>query len=157
MKKLGLILLAIVCAVSSGWALLGEDEAAVDHRYGKPVNQTANVEQEKQTRIYEYDGYRVVVTLEHGHSTSEGFFKLGGAGSFAEGSIRELLQEHAAGQTWRELPTPNKVRLWVRQGAIATYGEEDGKPQFAVLAYAGSPEELIKAAAAAHALTTPAQ
>jgi hypothetical protein len=154
MKKLGLILLGFLCALSSGRALLGDDEAEAARHYGEPVNHTANTQQDKQTRIYEYHGYRVIVTFEQGRSTSEGFFLLGGTGPMADGTIQALLQEHAAGQSWRELPTPTGVRLWIRPGAIATYGEEHGKAQFAVMAYSGPPQDVINAAAA-HALVTP--
>ncbi len=154
MKRLGLFLLVSWSGLSSSWALLGDTEAEAAARYGQPISHTANSQQDKQTRIYEYQGYRVVVTFEQGRSTSEGFFSLKGATAFSEETLKELLQEHAAGQPWRELPTPNGVRLWVRPGAIATYGEEERKAQFAVMAYAGSPDQIIQAATA-HALATP--
>jgi hypothetical protein len=154
MKILGLILLVWIGSGASVWALLGEDEAQAASRYGQPVNHTANTEQDRQTRIYEYRGYRVIVTFEHGKSTAEGFFKLGGAGPFTDENIKEFLQNHGAGQAWRELPTPTGMRLWVRPGAIATYGVENDKAQFAVMAYAGSADEIVKAAVT-HAPTTP--
>jgi hypothetical protein len=155
MKTLGLLLLGVLSFASASFALLGDDEADAASRYGAPVNRTANAEQDHQTRIYEYRGYRVVVTFEHGRSTSEGFFKLGTAVGLSDENIKELLQDHAAGQVWREIPTPNGIRLWVRAGAVATYGVEEGKAQFAVMAYAGSPDDIIKAASA-RALATPA-
>ena len=154
MKTLGLVWLGFLCALSSGQALLNEDGSELARRYGEPVSHSANLQVDKQTRIYEYHGYRVIVTLEHGRSTSEGFLKLPTSKPFVEGDVQELLQEHAAGQTWRELPTPNGVRLWVRPGAIATYGEEEGKAQFAVMACSVPPEDIIKAAAS-HALAPP--
>jgi hypothetical protein len=155
MKTFSLVLLVLLGVLSRSWGVLGDDEAEAALHYGKPVSRTANVQQDKQTRIYEFNGYRVVVTFEHGRSTSEGFFQLGGAHPFAEVSIQKILQAEAAGQGWRELPASAGIRLWIRPGAIATYGEEHGKSQLAIMAYSGSPDDVIKAAVA-HALATPA-
>ena len=155
-QRLVLTLLVFLSALSSSWALLGDTEDEAAARYGKPVSHSANPQQDKQTRIYEYQGYRVVVTFEQGRSTSEGFFSLKATSAFSEETIKTLLQEHAAGQPWRELPAPTGVRLWIRPGAVATYGEEEHKAQFAVMAYAGSPDQVIQAATS-HALNTTPQ
>jgi hypothetical protein len=147
MKLFAFVMLMWIGSATAGWALLGDDEAQATRRYGEPVNHTADTEQDRQTRIYEYRGYRVIVTFEHGKSTAEGFFKLGGAEPFTDENIKEFLQEHGDGLAWRELATPTGMRLWVRPGAIATYGIENGKAQFAVMAHAGAVDEIVKAAA----------
>jgi hypothetical protein len=155
MKRLVLILVVCLSVLPSSWALLGDTEAEAAARYGQPSSHTADPQKDKQTRIYEYQGYRVIITFEQGRSTSEGFFSLKATGAFSEDTIKELLREHAAGQSWRELPTPNGVRLWIRPGAVATYGEEEHKAQFAVMAYSGSADQVIQAATAKALTTTP--
>ncbi len=107
-------------------ALLGDDFAAIEARYGAALSRS-QLAPGQEASVHEFTGYRILVLYRDGKSARETFSKLNGPGAFSEQEIGALLLAHAAGEKWEEQGKVTGTRVWGRPTAVAAYVSDGDK------------------------------
>ena len=113
------LLLALTMATTA-WARLGETQAAVIARYGKPSFRLLRTWCEEDT--FQFNGFNIVVTLINGVSKGENYSIPGQL--LTEQQANDLLAANSEGFMWDEVPkadvVPPAKRMWKKpNGTIA--------------------------------------
>jgi hypothetical protein len=103
---------ALLLVGATAFARIGETEAQIQKRYGKPTSSSP------WTKGYFYNGFFIIVTFDNGVSGIETYEKRNGA-PMSPVEIRQLLDANGDGTKWQE-PT--------RNGFASRY---EGKSRFA--------------------------
>jgi hypothetical protein len=130
MKLFALVSAAILIALPSE-ARIGETQAKITDRYGKPVQIYRDVKG-RTSYIHHFEGYLIVVQYVEGVSASENYAKLNDA-ELTESDMDGILAANAAGEKWTKYPKPVTsaeglvMRAWVtdRTHAIAMHGQSE--------------------------------
>jgi hypothetical protein len=96
--KIPAIAFAIVISVSPALGNVGENQAAIEKRYGKPSNEKP-IDDHQTSRTYSSKGYKIIVTFLDGVSQAETYAKENDA-QLSETEIDSLLKENGGGQKW---------------------------------------------------------
>ncbi len=126
--KILISFIATVCLALSAEARLGDTQAKVTERYGKPVEVYRDVKG-RTGYIYRSDGYRIVVEYINDISQSEVYVKENDA-EFTESELNTILSANAQNEKWEEWKKPTKpvngstYRSWVirRTLTLSAYG-----------------------------------
>jgi hypothetical protein len=86
---------ALVLCGATAFARIGETEAQIEKRYGKPTPSSSS------TKGYFYKNLFIIVAFDNGVSGIETYEKRGGA-SMSAGEIRQLLDANGDGTKWQE-------------------------------------------------------
>ena len=86
---------ALVLCGATAFARIGETEAQIEKRYGKPTPSSSS------TRGYFYKALFIIVTFDNGVSGIETYEKRDGT-SMSAGEIRQLLDANGDGTKWQE-------------------------------------------------------
>jgi hypothetical protein len=131
MKNLVLLLATLWFALPAR-ARLGETQAKVTERYGKPTQVYRDVKG-RTGYIYRFDGYLVMVQYIDGISHSEIYAKENDA-ELNEKELDSILAANASGEKWQEIPNATMTKAsgpgwrgWVilRTGALSAYGPSE--------------------------------
>ena len=99
-----LVLLLMLGCGSSAWARLGESEAEVIQRLGKPYARQHFTWCDKDN--FSVNGFTIVVTLINGLSVGEAYHIT--SGNLTDSQIVDLLDANCEGFSWDEIPQ-NKI------------------------------------------------
>ena len=86
---------ALVLCGTTAFGRIGETEAQIEKRYGKPTPSSSS------TRGYFFKALFIIVAFDNGVSGIETYEKRGGA-SMSAGEIRQLLDANGDGTKWQE-------------------------------------------------------
>lgn len=131
MKTNILLIFAIVgFSATQAWARIGETEAQIEARYGKPVETSddpANKDKESgsdklyKTALYKFSGMEIFIFINRSTKLSEleAFNKIS-AEPFSENEIALIMQANAAGKTWKLVEDFDfsKKQWWLSDGTI---------------------------------------
>jgi hypothetical protein len=107
---------ALVLCGATAFARIGETEAQIEKRYGKPTPSSS------PTKGYFYKDLFIIVAFDNGISGIETYEKLDGA-SISTGEIRHLLDANGDGTKWQE-PIRNGLEVRYKQKTcFAEYNE----------------------------------
>jgi hypothetical protein len=107
---------ALVLCGASTFARIGETEAQIEKRYGKPTFNSSS------TRSYFYKTLSIIVAFDNGVSGIETYEKHDGA-SMSAREIRQLLDANGDGTKWQE-PIRNGLEVRYKQKTcFAEYNE----------------------------------
>lgn len=121
-------LLVMLCLALPAEARLGDTQAKVAERYGKPVQVYRDVKG-RIGNVYHSDGYFIMVQYIDGISQSEVYAKENDA-ELTESTLDAILSANASGEKWEKIPKPitkadgSVYRGWVilRTRALSVYG-----------------------------------
>ena len=109
------IAVLVLCSVTA-FARIGETEAQIEKRYGKPKFNSSS------TRSYFYKALSIIVAFDNGVSGIETYEKRDGA-LMSAGEIRQLLNANGDGTKWQE-PIRNGLEVRYKQKTcFAEYNE----------------------------------
>ena len=107
---------ALVLCGASAFARIGETEAQIEKRYGKPTPSSS------PTKGYFYRDLFIIVTFDNGVSGIETYKKHDGT-SMSAGEIKQLLEANGDGTKWQE-PVRNRLEIRYKQKTcFAEYNE----------------------------------
>jgi hypothetical protein len=107
---------ALVLCGASAFARIGETEAQIEKRYGKPTPSSS------PTKGYFYRDLFIIVTFDNGVSGIETYEKHDGT-SMSAGEIKQLLEANGDGTKWQE-PVRNRLEIRYKQKTcFAEYNE----------------------------------
>ena len=107
---------ALVLCGATAFARIGETEAQIEKRYGKPTPSSS------PTKGYFYRDLFIIVTFDNGVSGIETYEKRDGA-LMSAGEIRQLLDANGDGTKWQE-PIRNGLEVRYKQKTcFAEYNE----------------------------------
>ena len=107
---------ALVLCGASAFARIGETEAQIEKRYGKPTPSSS------PTKAYFYKDLFIIVTFDNGVSGIETYEKHDGT-SMSAGEIKHLLDANGDGTKWQE-PIRNGLEIRYKQKTcFAEYNE----------------------------------
>ena len=131
MKRIFIIVLAILASVTADWANLGDGYERVDDLYGNIVQRKLR-DDGTVSVLYHEGRYLYQVTFANGQSISESYFHAKG-NDLSEKEIAKFLKANSAGAKWTPVNTA-KERRFKRSdgGADATYGRVNGRPALTV-------------------------
>jgi len=130
-KQFSLILLAVLAALTCGWANLGDGSDKIDDSYGNLVQRRLR-DDGTVSVLYHKDRYLYQVIFANGRSVSEMYFNVKGT-DLSEKEIMRFLKVNAAGTTWTPDNTAKERRFKRSDGkAEATYGTMKGRPALTV-------------------------
>jgi hypothetical protein len=130
-KQFGLVLLAILAALTCCWANLGDSSERVDDAYGNLVQRRLR-DDGTVTVLYHKDRYLYQVTFANSRSVSEAYFNVKGT-DLTEKEITRFLKANAARATWTPDKAAKERRFKRTDGkAEATYGTVNGRPALTV-------------------------
>lgn len=109
MKTLSIIMAGALLTLSNAHARLGETEAQIEARYGKP--KTSERSRGSASRAYIYRGFLVLVTFEGGVSRGEHYEKSPSALELFPADIGALLGANGGGGKWHQVPDSSADRL----------------------------------------------
>lgn len=107
---------ALVLCGATAFGRIGETEAQIEKRYGKPTPGSSS------TRSYFYKALFIIVTFDNGVSGIETYEKRDGT-SMGAAEIRELLDANGDGTKWQE---PIRNGLEVRYKQKTCFAEHNG-------------------------------
>jgi len=131
MKQFLVAALAVVTALNSVWANLGDGSDRTEDRYGNLLQRQLR-DDGTVSVLYHKDGYLYFVVFANGRSVSESYSHINGT-DLSEREIARFLKVNAAGATWIPGST-SKERRFERSDhkAQATYGKTNGNPALTV-------------------------
>ena len=107
---------ALVLCGATAFGRIGETEAQIEKRYGKPKFNSSS------TRSYFYKALSIIVAFDNGVSGIETYEKRDGA-LMSAGEIRQLLNANGDGTKWQE-PIRNGLEVRYKQKTcFAEYNE----------------------------------
>jgi len=126
------VILCAICA-SSAFARIGETEAQIEARYGKPVV-TFSKGKERPRKGYLSAGFRITVSYLDGVSASE-IYQKPDQSKLSQTEIDTLLAANSGGGTWAESPLViSGLQQWKTGGEsnerTAAYVESNGSLLF---------------------------
>ena len=132
MKQLSLILLAVLAALTRGWANLGDGSDKIDDLYGNLVQRRLR-DDGTLSVLYHKDRYLYQVVFDNGRSVSETYIHSNGT-DLSEKEITTFLKANAAPKaTWTPGNSAKERRFKRSDGkAEATYGKVNGLPALTV-------------------------
>jgi hypothetical protein len=130
-KQFSLILVAVLAALTCGWANLGDGSDKIDDSYGNLVQRRLG-DDGTVSVLYHKDRYLYQVVFANDRSVSETYFNVKGT-DLSEKEITTFLKANAAKATWT-LDNSAKERRFKRSDgkAEATYGKVNGRPALTV-------------------------
>jgi hypothetical protein len=103
------LILALLLAVNQLRASLGETEAEVTAKYGKPIVLENGRTDRESKKLYDHDGYRITVKFLDGKSGYEEYTKDDLINiHFSDDEIRALLISNCLGLQWNRLRSTEK-------------------------------------------------
>ena len=107
---------ALVLCGASVFARIGETEAQIEKRYGKPTPSSSS------TKGYFYKDLFIIVSFDDGVSGIETYEKRDGA-SMSAGEIRQLLDANGDGTKWQEPIRTGLEARYTQKTCFAEYNE----------------------------------
>jgi hypothetical protein len=131
MKQFLVAALAVVTALNSVWANLGDGSDRTEDRYGNLLQRQLR-DDGTVSGLYHKGRYLYFVIFANNRSVSESYSHINGT-DLSEREIARFLKVNAAGATWIPGST-SKERRFERSDhkAQATYGKTNGKPALTV-------------------------
>jgi hypothetical protein len=131
MKQFLVAALAVVTALNSVWANLGDGSDRTEDRYGNLLQRQLR-DDGTVSGLYHKGRYLYLVIFANNRSVSESYSHINGT-DLSEREIARFLKVNAAGATWIPGST-SKERRFERSDhkAQATYGKTNGKPALTV-------------------------
>jgi hypothetical protein len=130
-KQFIAVIVAVLTALTCGWANLGDGSDRIDDAYGNLVNRRLR-DDGTVSVLYHKDRYLYEVIFANGRSVSETYFHVKGT-DLSEKEITRFLKANAAGGTWTPCNTAKERRFKRSDGnAEATYGTVNGRPALTV-------------------------
>jgi hypothetical protein len=130
MKRCITLILAFWIAVSSGWAILGENSERIEDRYGAIV-QRRLLDDGKVSVVYAKGRYLYMVTFADSRSVSESYSHVNGT-ELSEKEITKFLKANSRAN-WIPSNTGTMRRFETSDGsAEAAYGILNGRPALTV-------------------------
>jgi hypothetical protein len=130
-KQFIAVIVAVLTALTCGWANLGDGSDRIDDAYGNLVNRRLR-DDGTVSVLYHKDRYLYEVIFANGRSVSETYFHVKGT-DLSEKEITRFLKANAAGGTWTPGNTAKERRFKRSDGnAEATYGTVNGRPALTV-------------------------
>ena len=126
MKQIEVAALAIVIAMSSAWANLGDGSDRIEDRYGNLLQRQLR-DDGTVSGLYHKGQYFYLVIFANDQSISESYSHINGTDLSAK-EIAKFLKLNSAGGTWIAANTSKEPRFKRSDGrAEATYGSSSGR------------------------------
>ena len=122
MKTLSIAVAIVILAACAAQARLGETEAEIEKRYGKPKNELPAIPPSTKLACYECGGLKILVSFINGKSECEHYWHAV-AGTIFRDEMAALLAANSAGMKWEE---ESLFYRWRRpDGGVALYCPDD--------------------------------
>jgi hypothetical protein len=127
--KLTLVFLTAILTFTQAQARIGETEAQIEARYGKPA-EISDKDKLFKTALYHFGGMEVFVFISRstGLSELEEFNKASGE-KFSDNEIALIMQANAAGKTWKLVEDADftKKQWWLSDESVAAVSRPSEK------------------------------
>jgi hypothetical protein len=131
MKQFLVAALAVVTALNSVWANLGDGSDRTEDRYGNLLQRQLR-DDGTVSGLYHKGRYLYFVIFANNRSVSESYSHINGT-DLSEREIARFLKVNAAGATWIPGSTSKERRFERSDHKVqATYGKTNGKPALTV-------------------------
>jgi hypothetical protein len=131
MKQFLVAALAVVTALNSVWANLGDGSDRTEDRYGNLLQRQLR-DDGTVSGLYHKGRYLYLVIFANNRSVSESYSHINGT-DLSEREIARFLKVNAAGATWIPGSTSKERRFERSDHKVqATYGKTNGKPALTV-------------------------
>jgi len=119
------IAIAFLLSVSIAEANVGENQAAIEKRYGKGFHETI-LNDHQILRSYSLKGLKIIVTFIDGVSQAETYGKESNS-QLSESEITALLHQNSRGEKWIQVNDPHvSDKMWKLPDEVMVAGYNEG-------------------------------